>query len=79
MPEDKKTKRIHFHGFYLKYNPEDYESGVKYLRDDLSRDAVKVFFDQARRVGIAEFENEREKKFEIIYKNGVYTLRQAED
>jgi len=78
MAEDKvpvPQKRIFLDGFYLNYPATDIAyRGVKYLRDDLSGDETKVFFNQARVKGAADFEDEHERNYRIIYKSGIYSL-----
>ena len=71
----KSQKRIFLDGFYLNYpNTDEAYRVIKYLRDDLSNDETKVFFNQARVKGSAAFEDERERKYRIVYKSGTYSL-----
>ncbi len=60
-------------GYYrLKY--EDQESGivngVQYLQYDLSSEESKVFFEQAKAAGQAQFEDDYERQFTLIYDYG---------
>jgi hypothetical protein len=61
------------HGYGLDYDDSSYK-GMKYLRDDLSSSEARVFFDQARRRGYAEFEDDYDRQYTMTYKNGKYTI-----
>jgi len=61
------------HGFSVVYEPNA-SGGVHYLMYDLDLDEAKVFFNQARQRGEAEFEDDLERKYTLFYKNGIYTL-----
>lgn len=61
------------HGFTVSYE-ENAADGIRYLRDDLSSRETKVFFDQARREGAAEFEDDDDRQFTLLYQSGYYTL-----
>lgn len=68
------AEQIWLHDHYLNYNEADY-NGVEYLRDRLSEEEVKVFFDQAYDRGKAEFEDNQGHNFSIIYEDGEFTLQ----
>lgn len=61
------------HGFKVRYEEENSE-GIKYLRDDLSYEEAKVFFDQAKIKGSAQFEDDLDRDFTLLYQSGVYVL-----
>lgn len=67
------TKKTNIHGFTVQYE-ENAEGGIRYLRDDLSGSEARVFFDQARMRGSAEFEDDGDRQFTLSYSNGTYTL-----
>ena len=76
---DKPQKRIFLDGFYINYPATDEAYRViKYLRDDLSSSETKVFFNQARVKGVAPFEDERERKYQIVYRGGMYSLEEQD-
>ncbi len=73
IPQPREYKES-IHGFITKYN-EKCLSAVRYLRNDLQRDEARVFFDQARIKGRADFEDELENNFTLVYnRDGTYTL-----
>lgn len=61
------------HGHSVAYEESAIE-GVRHLRDDLSSQEARVFFDQARSRGSAEFEDDADRQFTLVYQNGAYTL-----
>lgn len=61
------------HGFSIAYE-ENAVEGIRYLRDDLSFDEARVFFDQARMKTSAQFEDDEDRNFTILYHDGSYTL-----
>jgi len=61
------------HGFPLIYE-ENAKGGVIYLRDDLDFQEARVFFDQARQRGVAQFEDDADHQYTLSYKNGIYNL-----
>lgn len=71
--EEKKLKKEIVYGFPLSYEDGTY-NGVRYLRDDLQREEARVFFDQARQRGEAQFENDYEEQFTLKYSGGKYEL-----
>lgn len=61
------------HGFGVAYE-ENAREGIQYLRDDLDAREASVFFDQARQRGSAEFEDDEDRQYTLIYQNGSYVL-----
>lgn len=49
-------------------------SGIRRLRDDLDLNESKVFFNQARSRGSADFEDDQEGQYTLKYQNGAYFL-----
>ncbi len=68
MPE-----KTEVHIFYIDYKENAIE-GIRHLRDDLDFNEAKIFFDQARQKGAAEFEDDEDRQYTLIYKAGNYTL-----
>jgi hypothetical protein len=69
------VKKEQIHGFWLIYE-EELRDGVRYLRDDLQYGEAKTLFDAARLDGIAEFEDDQDRDWSLIYnrQEGTYTL-----
>jgi hypothetical protein len=63
------VQRTNIYGFWVNYDDSAYD-GIRYLRDDLSREEAVVFFDQARQKGSAQFEDDYEKQFILYYESG---------
>lgn len=61
------------HGFSVSYE-ENATGGIGHLRDDLDYNEAKVFFDQARARGSAQFEDDEERQYTLLYQNGAYAL-----
>ena len=61
------------HGFSITYEDTS-RPGVEYLRNDLSYPEARVFFDQARMRGSAEFEDDEDRQYTLLYQGGAYTL-----
>lgn len=61
------------HGFNVTYEDNAY-AGITHLRDDLDFAEARVFFDQARIRGSANFEDDEDRQFTLNYRDGVYTL-----
>jgi len=62
-------------GFSVKYD-DDAKEGIKYLRDDLQYGEDKTLFDAARLTGQAEFEDDYDRDWTLMYNRGEgsYTL-----
>lgn len=69
------TKKESIYGFRVKFE-EEFRDGIRYLRDDLQRDEAKTFFDAARLTGEAEFEDDQDRDWTLMYNRGegTYTL-----
>ena len=69
------TKKERVHGFLLIFD-EELREGVRYLRDDLQYREAKTLFDAARLNGTAEFEDDYDRDWTLIYNRGegTYTL-----
>ncbi|MFA6354283.1 MAG: hypothetical protein WCX12_01200 [Candidatus Paceibacterota bacterium] len=67
------TQKTDVHGFVVVYE-ENSREGVAYLRDDLDLNEARVFFDQAKIKGSAEFEDDDDRPFTLSYHDGEYTL-----
>lgn len=65
-----KTTVYNFIVFYEK----DASLGIDYLKNDLDYEETRVFFDQARARNSAQFEDDDDRQYTLLYKNGVYTL-----
>jgi len=61
------------HGFPVTHE-DNARAGVDHLRDDLSYAEARVFFDQARMRGSAEFEDDEDRQYTLLYQSGTYTL-----
>lgn len=68
-------KREQVHGFWLVFD-EDLRDGVRYLREDLQYNEAKTLFDAARINGTAEFEDDFDRDWTLLYNraDGTYTL-----
>lgn len=69
------VKKEQIHGFWLIFE-EELREGVRYLRDDLQHKEAKTLFDSARLTGTAEFEDDQDRDWSLIYnrQDGNYTL-----
>jgi hypothetical protein len=69
------VKKEQVHGFWLVFE-EELRDGVRYLRDDLQYKEAKTIFDAARLDGTAEFEDDQDRDWSLIYnrQEGTYTL-----
>jgi len=61
------------HGHTVKYDDES-KHGMSYLKNDLSGSEGRVFFDEAKRRGFAEFEDDEDRQFTLVYQNGAYII-----
>jgi hypothetical protein len=73
------TKKEEIHGFWVEFE-ENLRDGIKYLRDDLQYKEAKTLFDSARLNGWAEFEDDYDRDWSLIYNRdrGTYTLTRRE-
>jgi len=67
-------KKIYICNNQVAYTDTEKEA-VFYLKEDLSSDEARVFFDQARAKGSAQFEDDNDRQFTLFYSNGLFTLR----
>lgn len=71
-------RRENVHGFWIQYDEIDNEMrhGIRYLRDDLQLGEAKTLFESANRQGDAEFEDDSDRDWTLIYNRGdnIYTL-----
>lgn len=69
------TKKESIHGFWIEFD-EKLRDGIRYLRDDLQYNEAKTLFDAARLRGSAEFEDDYDRDWTIIYnrQKGTFTL-----
>lgn len=67
------AQKTSVHGFTVAFE-ENVREGINYLRDDLDINEAKVFFDQARVRGSAQFEDDEDRQYTLFYQNGAYTL-----
>jgi len=71
------TQKIYIGGYYVKYDDQErnVSYGVYYLQYDLNSEERRVFLDEARNKGQAEFEDHAGRNFTLMYNNdGTYTL-----
>jgi len=68
-------KKEQIHGYWLIFE-EELRDGVRYLRDDLQQKEAKTIFDAAHIDGSAEFEDDQDRDWTLIYnrQDGNYTL-----
>ena len=68
-------KKEKIHGYWLQF-AEEFQEGMKYLRDDLQQAEAKTIFDSARVNGAADFEDDYDRDWTLIYSRGddTYTL-----
>lgn len=71
------VKNTRIHGHKVMYE-EDSKKALDYLRNDLSSQEARVFFDQARSKGSAQFEDDEDRNFTLIYRDGVYILNRRD-
>ena len=69
------VKKEQVHGYWLIFE-EELRDGVRHLRDDLQSGEAKTIFDAARIDGTAEFEDDQDRDWTLIYnrREGNYTL-----
>ena len=67
------TQKTSVHTYTVTYE-ENAVEGIHYLRDNLDHEEARVFFDQARARGSAEFEDPSNRQFSLLYQNGAYAL-----
>ncbi len=74
-------KKEKVYGFLVRFE-QDLREGIRYLRDDLQKEEAKTLFDAARLRGSAEFEDDEDRDWTLMYIRGdntyILTLRQRE-
>lgn len=64
----------HIYGFKVQYEDAT-RKAVDYLKNDLSSEESKVFFEHAKRHGSAQFEDDEDRNFTLVYnQNNLFTL-----
>lgn len=69
------TKKTSVHGFTVEYE-ENFYPGIEYLKSDLQYNEAKVIFEMAKIKGSAEFEDDEDRDWTILYNKskGIFTL-----
>lgn len=67
------VQKVYLHGFGISYE-DNARDGIEYLRDDLDVSEARVFFEYARRNGSAQFEDDDDRQFTLVYEDGNYVL-----
>lgn len=69
-------KTVSVKGSKVQYDEKNAREGIKHLTYDLDYKEAKVFFDQARIKGEADFEDDLEKQYTLAHnQDGTYTLK----
>ncbi len=66
--------RRDIHG-HIVYGDDASREGLNYLDYDLDHDEAEVFFKQAKLHGSAQFEDEHERQFTLLYDRGKGSYR----
>lgn len=61
--------RRDIHG-HIVYGDDKSQQGLNQLDYDLQKDEAEVFFKQAKLKGMAEFEDDHERQFTLVYDRG---------
>ncbi len=61
------------HSYKVLYEKEA-EDGIRYLNDKIEKEYAKVFFVYAKERGMAPFEDQNGRKYELSYEREVYML-----
>lgn len=67
------AQKTSVHGFAVSFE-ENAREGINYLREDLDLNEAKVFFDQARVRGSAQFEDDEDRQYTLFYQSIGYVL-----
>jgi hypothetical protein len=69
-------KREKIHGFLVNFDEALKSTGIYHLQYDLDSRAARTLFEAARNEGEAYFEDDRERKFTLVYNrsDGTYDL-----
>ena len=68
------AEKITIHSVFPLSYEEDAIHGMHYLRDHISYEEAKVFFEQAKYHGSAQFEDRQDRNYKLIYEDGGYRL-----
>ena len=61
-------------GFKVQYE-EPTRHAIDYLKNDLSPDEAKIFFEHAKRHGFAQFEDDDDRNFTLVYnQSNLFTI-----
>ena len=66
-------QRTTVHSWTVEFE-ENCHDGIRYLRDHLDLNEAKVFFDEAKLRGAAEFEDNQNRNYTLVYRDGLYVL-----
>ena len=67
-------QHTYIHSYPVSYEDTNAKEGMIYLRDELDEQESKVFFEQAHRAGSAEFQDEHDRQFTLMYENEKYVI-----
>ncbi len=67
-------QKTYIHGYTVEYEDSNAEQGAHYLKDDLSQSESQVFFDQAKKNGAAEFEDDNDNQFTLMHVDGTFVV-----
>ena len=67
------TKKESIHGAWIIFD-EEMQDAIRYLRSDLQRDEAMTLFDAARFKGSAEFEDDYDRDWSLVYNRGDNTF-----
>ena len=59
---------------YIVHYEDDALLGLRYIENHLDYNEARVFFEQARNRGSAEFEDNNRVNFTLLHHDGAYTL-----
>ncbi|RJQ14516.1 hypothetical protein C4553_00365 [Candidatus Parcubacteria bacterium] len=65
------------YSFSVSYE-ENAQEGARYLKEDLAKEEAMVFFDYAKRNGSAQFEDDDDRQFTLLYQEGSYVIIRRE-
>jgi len=66
-------KKETVHGYWVKFPQELYDA-IRYLRQDLQYQEAKTLFESARSRGEAQFEDDMDRDYTLIYNRGEATF-----
>ncbi len=73
--DNQSVNKQKIYGFWVLFD-DGAKEGIRYLRDDLQYGESKTLFDAAHLRGSAEFEDDRDRDWTLLYNRGegTYTL-----